>query len=87
MRHVRRGLSGNPEGRSIIAGYPWFGDWGRDTMIALPGLALLPHAIEQDDGIVDHDPNEHDHADQRDDADVDACLQQVHGRRVSNRVR
>jgi glycogen debranching enzyme len=24
---------------SIIAGYPWFTDWGRDTMIALPGLA------------------------------------------------
>lgn len=25
---------------SIIAGYPWFGDWGRDSMIALPGLLL-----------------------------------------------
>jgi predicted glycogen debranching enzyme len=25
-------------GRSVIAGYPWFNDWGRDTMIALPGL-------------------------------------------------
>ena len=24
----------------VIAGYPWFGAWGRDTMIALPGLAL-----------------------------------------------
>jgi predicted glycogen debranching enzyme len=24
---------------SIIAGYPWFTDWGRDTMISLPGLA------------------------------------------------
>jgi predicted glycogen debranching enzyme len=30
----------DPNGRSIIAGYPWFGDWGRDTMIALPGLTL-----------------------------------------------
>ncbi len=30
-----------PGGRStIIAGYPWFGDWGRDTMISLPGLCL-----------------------------------------------
>ncbi len=29
-----------PDGESVIAGYPWFGDWGRDTMIALPGLAL-----------------------------------------------
>lgn len=25
---------------SIIAGYPWFSDWGRDTMISLPGLLL-----------------------------------------------
>jgi predicted glycogen debranching enzyme len=33
---VRRGA----EGRTIIAGYPWFTDWGRDTMIALPGLCL-----------------------------------------------
>jgi 4-alpha-glucanotransferase len=24
----------------VIAGYPWFGDWGRDTMISLPGLTL-----------------------------------------------
>jgi 4-alpha-glucanotransferase len=29
-----------PDGQSVIAGYPWFGDWGRDTMIGLPGLAL-----------------------------------------------
>lgn len=27
-------------GRTVIAGYPWFSDWGRDTMIALPGLTL-----------------------------------------------
>lgn len=27
-------------GKTILAGYPWFGDWGRDTMIALPGLTL-----------------------------------------------
>ena len=26
--------------RTIIAGYHWFTDWGRDTMIALPGLTL-----------------------------------------------
>jgi predicted glycogen debranching enzyme len=29
-----------PDGESVIAGYPWFGDWGRDTMVALPGLTL-----------------------------------------------
>jgi predicted glycogen debranching enzyme len=33
---VRRGK----KGVSVIAGYPWFTDWGRDSMIALPGLAL-----------------------------------------------
>jgi len=33
---VRRG-----EGHSVIAGYPWFADWGRDAMIALPGLTLV----------------------------------------------
>lgn len=26
--------------KTVIAGYHWFADWGRDTMIALPGLAL-----------------------------------------------
>ncbi|MBW4516319.1 MAG: amylo-alpha-1,6-glucosidase [Timaviella obliquedivisa GSE-PSE-MK23-08B] len=27
-------------GKTIIAGYHWFSDWGRDTMISLPGLTL-----------------------------------------------
>lgn len=30
----------DPVGKTIIAGYHWFGDWGRDTMISLPGLTL-----------------------------------------------
>jgi predicted glycogen debranching enzyme len=34
-----RSVDGVP-GSTIIAGYHWFGDWGRDTMIALPGLTL-----------------------------------------------
>jgi predicted glycogen debranching enzyme len=38
---VRRALPDDPDGRSVIAGYPWFGDWGRDTMISLPGLTLV----------------------------------------------
>jgi predicted glycogen debranching enzyme len=38
---VKRSLPEEPDGRSIIAGYHWFGDWGRDTMIALPGLTLV----------------------------------------------
>ena len=28
------------QGKTVIAGYHWFADWGRDTMIALPGLTL-----------------------------------------------
>ena len=35
-----RPLASVPDGQSVIAGYPWFGDWGRDTMISLPGLTL-----------------------------------------------
>ena len=37
---IERNLPNLPEAASVIAGYPWFGDWGRDTMIALPGLTL-----------------------------------------------
>ena len=33
---VKRG-----EGHTVIAGYPWFSDWGRDTMISLAGLTLV----------------------------------------------
>ncbi|MBN1661676.1 MAG: glycogen debranching enzyme family protein [Anaerolineae bacterium] len=33
-------------GQSVIAGYPWFGDWGRDTMISLPGLTLATGRAE-----------------------------------------
>lgn len=37
---VERYQNGLASGKTIIAGYPWFTDWGRDTMIALPGLTL-----------------------------------------------
>ncbi len=30
----------SPDRKTIIAGYPWFTDWGRDSMISLPGLLL-----------------------------------------------
>jgi len=32
--------TGGQSGKTVIAGYHWFNDWGRDTMISLPGLAL-----------------------------------------------
>jgi predicted glycogen debranching enzyme len=35
-------VRGAPEDglHTVLAGYPWFSDWGRDTMIALPGLCI-----------------------------------------------
>lgn len=44
---VKRG-----EGSTVIAGYPWFSDWGRDTMIALPGLTLATGRPEIARGIL-----------------------------------
>jgi predicted glycogen debranching enzyme len=38
---VRRG-----SGKTIIAGYPWFGDWGRDTFVSLRGLCLATGRLE-----------------------------------------
>ena len=35
------------KGKTIIAGYPWFGDWGRDTFIALRGLSLASGHLEE----------------------------------------
>lgn len=34
------------QGMSMIAGYPFFGDWGRDTMVALPGCCLATGRYE-----------------------------------------
>ncbi|MDH5585270.1 MAG: amylo-alpha-1,6-glucosidase [Nitrospirota bacterium] len=41
-----RTLSSGDTGHTIIAGYHWFGDWGRDTMISLPGLTLTTKRFE-----------------------------------------
>jgi predicted glycogen debranching enzyme len=38
---VKRG-----KGKTIVAGYPWFTDWGRDTFISLRGLCLAAGRIE-----------------------------------------
>jgi predicted glycogen debranching enzyme len=35
------------EGKTLIAGYPWFGDWGRDTFIALRGLCIATGRLEE----------------------------------------
>ncbi|HEY6722895.1 MAG TPA: amylo-alpha-1,6-glucosidase [Polyangiaceae bacterium] len=39
---VKRGA-----GKTVIAGYPWFGDWGRDTFIAMRGLCLATGRLEE----------------------------------------
>src|SRR5881397_3140456 len=38
---VKRG-----QGKTLIAGYPWFGDWGRDTFIAIRGLCIATGHLE-----------------------------------------
>ena len=42
-RRTRARAAGR-RGRTVIAGYHWFTDWGRDTMISLEGLTLSPAA-------------------------------------------
>lgn len=42
------------QGRTqIMAGYPWFGPWGRDTFIALPGLCLATRRFEVAEEVID----------------------------------
>ncbi|MEP7011074.1 MAG: amylo-alpha-1,6-glucosidase [Acidobacteriota bacterium] len=45
---VRRGTGLS----TVIAGYPWFSDWGRDSMIALPGLCLTTQRFDEAKGIL-----------------------------------
>jgi predicted glycogen debranching enzyme len=44
-------LEGNRRG--VIAGYPWFGEWSRDTLIALPGLCLARDEVDGALGILE----------------------------------
>lgn len=73
---------------TILAGYHWFGDWGRDTFIALPGLLLETGRYEearqvlevfasaQQDGLI---PNRFaDYGEGRDYNSVDASLWYLH---------
>jgi glycogen debranching enzyme len=45
-------LPGGSPRTTVIAGYPWFTDWGRDTMIALPGLAIANKRSDVAEAIV-----------------------------------
>lgn len=41
-----------PGRQTILAGYPWFGDWGRDTFISLPGLCLVTGRFDEARSII-----------------------------------
>lgn len=43
---VQRSRPGSAPSATILAGYPWFADWGRDTFIALPGLLLATQRFD-----------------------------------------
>jgi predicted glycogen debranching enzyme len=44
---VARKTPSGQAGTTILAGYPWFSDWGRDSMIALPGLLLSSRRFDE----------------------------------------
>jgi predicted glycogen debranching enzyme len=46
MKAADQFIVSRASGNTVIAGYHWFSDWGRDTMIALPGLLLVTGKYE-----------------------------------------
>jgi predicted glycogen debranching enzyme len=44
---VQRSSKTGASGKTIIAGYPWFTDWGRDTFIALRGLCIATGRLDE----------------------------------------
>ncbi len=85
---VQRSREGNSALPTILAGYPWFGDWGRDTFVSLPGLlletgrfsealqVLQVFASAERDGLI---PNRfNDYGDGRDYTSVDSSLWFIH---------
>lgn len=49
---VARATSSGAPARTIVAGYPWFTDWGRDTFVSLRGLCLAPGRLDDARAIV-----------------------------------
>ncbi len=47
IKDAARARAAGDELRSVIAGYHWFTDWGRDTMISLEGLALTTGRFQE----------------------------------------
>lgn len=49
---AKQPLRFSPDRKTIIAGYPWFTDWGRDSMISLPGLLLCTGRYSEARGLI-----------------------------------
>ena len=47
VKRPESGKPGEPDGTSIIAGYHWLRDWGRDTLISIPGLLLTTRRFQE----------------------------------------
>lgn len=77
---VARPQSDGGPGLSIIAGYPWFSDWGRDTMIALRGLLLSTRRFEEARAVLGT------FAEQRRDGLLPNCFDDATGRPRHNSV-
>ncbi len=54
-RHANTGMPGGEMklAKTIVAGYPWFTDWGRDTFIALRGLGLATGRLDESRAILE----------------------------------
>lgn len=50
---VARARKDGSAGRSILAGFPWFEDWGRDAMLALPGLLVETRRFDDAKAVVE----------------------------------
>lgn len=54
LRHSARQFIARRDDRTeVVAGYPWFGRWGRDTFIALPGITLSQGNVDDCVAVVD----------------------------------
>lgn len=54
LRHsARQFVARRGDRTEVVAGYPWFGRWGRDTFIALPGITLTQGGVETCRAVID----------------------------------
>ena len=54
LRHsARQFIVRHNDRTEVVAGYPWFGRWGRDTFISLPGITLTRGDVESCKDVID----------------------------------